>query len=1185
MKATNNTEEYDDDEFDRLLDEFIKSAEAEEAESNSSAEEEGINKEPPMRVIDVLAAFSEEDSFGGCYSECTQFRYSSYTIYLHLEIQVYNPYYKIKGYEHECQVRLEGNGEVLTQTEQFIRIGRDELMGKLYVDLLLPFEVELAFDTDAYYNFFVTVSADGTDIYSKEFMLAEVPEHYTDCFSLTSFSLYRVEKYHEVDYANLGQSQHCFSVSGLGSVLMVLGMSSLMAEYNKSLADFAPEFEVRLYDETGRLKDTVIKRGTVSGIEEASHIILSWNMGEDKSNFWQEGSYRVQVLFMDETVVSVPFEVGDRDVESIYGKDAIQPKTNIAGKKIVHSGQVSTPLQQLEEMIGLSRVKEKIKNYYNLVSLEQKRRNVGLPVQPHALHAAFIGNPGTGKTTVARLLGAVLKDMGLLSKGHVVYEERSTLLGQYYSSEGEKTLAAMERAKGGILFIDEAYTLYKPEDPKDPGMNVLETLLTALADENNRDWMLLLAGYPAPMKEMLRGNPGLDSRIPESNRYYFDDYNVDELMQMADLYRSRRGYEMTAEARRALFEVVRRAYQTRDETFGNGRYIDTLLSEQVILHMAYRLSEIPKPTAAQLVTIEKEDIPCLEIKDYREPLEKLHQMVGLEELKKSITGHLNFVNMVRLRAEQGITTSLPPLHMVFTGNPGTGKTTVADFIGEIYASLGLLSKGNVIRVERSDFMDTRVGGTELKTKAILKNARGNVLFIDEAYTLLGGGNSSADFGMRVIETMLSELSRETKDMLVILAGYPREMEALLDANPGLRSRFPYIFHFADYSADELMEIARGVVRKEGFRLSPAASKALGKFISYEVKQKDGCFGNGRFVTRLIHTKIIPAMSTRIAALPESKKNNKRVLQTICLQDIPVSTGGLQDLTKTGFDELRIASLLAELDAMVGMKQVKKAIHDFVDVTRCRNAQKGHYGENETLLKWSFTGNTGTGKSTVAGIMAGLLQAMNLLDKGHLVELKAEEIYNVQDYKVDEILKDAMRRSQHGLLFVDGDAPLFRNPQSHFDSGKLRLRLTSFTSELPGNYALVIAEHKSVRQPLVDCLTQSGLMGIAHTLHFEDYTADELLQILEKMLDKHNLTMSDEARPILVEYIHCLCKNKELGYADARTMKLLSQAVADLVLLRESKQSSVNGMVLAQDVKGFVWRKLERKIGFKSYSSE
>lgn len=146
------------------------------------------------------------------------------------------------------------------------------------------------------------------------------------------------------------------------------------------------------------------------------------------------------------------------------------------------------------------------------------------------------------------------------------------------------------------------------------------------------------------------------------------------------------------------------------------------------------------------------------------------------------------------------------------------------------------------------------------------------------------------------------------------------------------------------------------------------------------------------------------------------------------------------------------------------------------MARYRNAQKKYYGDNETLLKWSFTGNTGTGKSTVAGIMAELLHAMNLLDKGQLVELKAEEIYNVQDYKVDEILKDAMRRSQHGLLFVDGDAPVFRNPQSHFDSEKLRLRLTSFTSELPGNYALVIAEHESVRQPLLDSLCSGQFDG-------------------------------------------------------------------------------------------------------------
>lgn len=206
----------------------------------------------------------------------------------------------------------------------------------------------------------------------------------------------------------------------------------------------------------------------------------------------------------------------------------------------------------VERMIGLASVKQKINNYCNLMRLEQERNRKGLPTQQHSLHAAFIGNPGTGKTTVARLLGKILKDMGLLSKGHVVYEERSTLLGQFYGSEDEKTLAAMKRAQGGILFIDEAYSLYKPEDPKDPGINVLETLLTALADESNRDWMLLLAGYPAPMKGLLSCNPGLDSRIPETNRYYFDDYSVDELMQIADLYCKRKCYQLTTEARKAL---------------------------------------------------------------------------------------------------------------------------------------------------------------------------------------------------------------------------------------------------------------------------------------------------------------------------------------------------------------------------------------------------------------------------------------------------------------------------------------------------------------------------------------------------------------------------------------------------------------------------------------------------------
>lgn len=1166
--ATDNIKKIEEEDFSKVFKEII--------------EEKHFDDKSPVHIIKTLIAFSPEEEYGGCYTERSQFRIPQNDKYLHAEIQIHNPYYKIRHWNCEFKILLSYSQGVLDETVKSVLINNRDTVGKLHVSFPIP-DIMRNPDIVRYCQFFITVFHNDIELCCKKIQLLDIPEHYTECFRYDSFSLFRVDQGKEVDYRDLGQAQSNFNSHRLGTILMVQVMENLLEKTDKQLMNgFVPEFELRLYDEIGRVKAAEIQIAVTQENEEKSFLTLCWEMRERGKKFWEKGAYLVEVLFMEETIVSAPFEVGNTDVESIYERNAIQPKTNIAGKKIVRPDNVENPIRMLDEMIGLSGVKKKINDYRNLILMEQKRSAMGLPIQPHPLHAAFIGNPGTGKTTVARLLGKILKDMGMLSKGHVVYEERSTLLGQFYSSEGEKTIAALNRAKGGILFIDEAYTLYKPEDPKDPGMNVLETLLTALADETNRDWMLLLAGYPAPMKNMLNHNPGLESRIPETNRYYFDDYNVDELMQIVDLYCRRKCYQLTLDARKALQTVVKRAYSMRDETFGNGRYIETLLSEEVLQSMAKRVGNIPSPTREQLMTIEKEDIPQLKQGDYKKSLAKLHRMVGLKQLKKSISDHLNFVNLVRLRSEQGIHTTLPPMHMIFTGNPGTGKTTVADFIGEIYASLGLLSKGNVVRVERSDFMDTRVGGTELKTKAILTSAQGNVLFIDEAYSLLKEDETSNDSGSRVIETLLTALSREETDILVIMAGYPKEMEKLLESNPGLKSRFPYVFHFEDYTADELMEIAKGVAQKDGYCFSVAAAKALKALITKEVQHKDHHFGNGRFVTRLISTKIIPAMSSRLAELPESKLRNKRILQTIQLQDIPITAEELQNIQNNGFDEKSIARSLQKLDNMIGLQMVKKAIHDFVDLSRYLNKQGLSYSENAAPLKWSFTGNTGTGKSTVAGIMAELLHAMNLLGKGHLVELKAEEIYHVQDYKVDEILRNAMKRSQQGVLFVDGDAPAFKSPYSHFDSEKLRFQLTSLTAELPGNYALIIAEHEAKRQPLVNSLEQSGIIGFDHTLHFEDYTVGELVLILEQMLKKRRLKMDIKSRKIMSDYIAHLCKNRELGYANARTMKLLAHTIAGISLLRESKKEgkALKGMVIPEDVEGFVWRNIQKKVGFK-----
>lgn len=243
----------------------------------------------------------------------------------------------------------------------------------------------------------------------------------------------------------------------------------------------------------------------------------------------------------------------------------------------------------LSRMTGLSSVKAKLATFENVVKFNRMRLNNHLSSTMLPLHAMFLGSPGTGKTTVAKQMGRILREAGLLSKGHVVEKQRANLLGPNYSNEESNTLEAIEEAQGGILFIDEAYQLYQPEDPRDPGRLVIETLMTALADESRRDWMLILAGYPDEMKRMFNMNPGLKSRIPNSNIYVFEDFTIPELMEIAENYLQGNNYRLSPEAHKALERLFSADYKHRDKKFGNARYVINQIQTEILPAMANRV--------------------------------------------------------------------------------------------------------------------------------------------------------------------------------------------------------------------------------------------------------------------------------------------------------------------------------------------------------------------------------------------------------------------------------------------------------------------------------------------------------------------------------------------------------------------------------------------------------------------
>jgi len=266
----------------------------------------------------------------------------------------------------------------------------------------------------------------------------------------------------------------------------------------------------------------------------------------------------------------------------------------------------------------------------------------------------------------------------------------------------------------------------------------------------------------------------------------------------------------------------------------------------------------------------------------RKALAELDALVGLQEVKKLVRELVAFSVIQRKRAEQNLKAQPVTMHMVMTGNPGTGKTTVARILGKIYRELGILTKGHLVEVERADLVGEYIGHTAQKTREQVKRAIGGILFIDEAYTLAQGG--SRDFGRESIATLVKAMEDYRDDLAVILAGYRDEMSSFLRSNPGLRSRFPIQVEFLDYTSDELFEIALNMFAHREYVLSSQARWKLKHLLSQCYMNRQSASGNARLVRNLVERSI------RLQALRLGSRTSvsRHELMTVESEDLPDS---------------------------------------------------------------------------------------------------------------------------------------------------------------------------------------------------------------------------------------------------------------------------------------------------------
>jgi SpoVK/Ycf46/Vps4 family AAA+-type ATPase len=689
--------------------------------------------------------------------------------------------------------------------------------------------------------------------------------------------------------------------------------------------DLPVELMFNFRTSTGYLKGSVTKLFFIKPTEDTFTATIGW--GSDIVGTWARGEYLAEIVFMDQLLASMPFEIGDDYVEATdedflpmtqieyihiddEDDELLLAENKIEGREKNEDAKEAQSyeevMKELDQLIGLNQIKRKIHEYSDYLRFVALRREKGFEETDRInLHAVFKGNPGTGKTTVARLLGKIYKELGLLKKGHVHEVDRGDLVAEFIGQTAPKTKEAIKKAKDGILFIDEAYSLArKDEDSKDFGREAIEVLLKELSDSS--DIAIIVAGYPEEMDIFLESNPGLKSRF---NMYYdFADYVPQELMKIAEYTASKKGVAITNASKDVLYKFLVDKYRDRDKFFGNARMVNSMIDEAK-MNLGLRIMKSGNPeklTKDQLSNIEPMDLEKIMMAEkgmpadipidedlLKESLAKLRSMIGLKKVKQDID---ELVKLVRYYKSQNKDVRKAfSLHSVFSGNPGTGKTTVARILAQIYKALGILERGHLVECDRQSLVGGYVGQTAIKTSELINKAIGGVLFIDEAYSLSDGGSS--DFGREAIETLLKRMEDRRGEFIVIAAGYTQNMDKFMESNPGLKSRFDRVFNFEDFNSDELYTIAVNQLSENGIEPDSTAADHLKKYIDFMYKNRDKYFGNGRSVRKIIE-EAIRNQHLRLSELPKNKQTKKTV-HTLVLSDVEEFSTDIKPSTPGG----------------------------------------------------------------------------------------------------------------------------------------------------------------------------------------------------------------------------------------------------------------------------------------------
>ena len=817
-------------------------------------------------------------------------------------------------------------------------------------------------------------------------------------------------------------------------------------------------------------------------------------------------------------------------------------------------------LGDLDHYIGMDEVKQAVREIALTVHNNVERAQRGLGEQEKmGIHIVLTGNPGTGKTTIARKLGEILESIGYLDSGHVVEVDRSKMVSPYQGETPKVVDSLCDKAMGGILFVDEAYTLAplsQSGERDNQGAQALEQLMKRMEDDRGK-FVVIAAGYRTEMENLFRINVGFRSRF--SYFLNIEDYTPDQLYQIMEVFAREKKYRFAPDAQELTLKMITEIYNAREKDFANGRTMRQLF-DKIVAKQAERLQTVDISTLSneQLMTITVDDIPYEAPKavDYTECLAKLDGMVGLASVKKEISNLAAFLN---LQIRRGESNTFQGKHYVFTGNPGTGKTTVARIMADVFRSLGILSRGQLVEADRSKLVAGYSGQTAIKTNQLIDSAMGGVLFIDEAYTLKS--NDQDSFGSEAIDTLLKRLEDDRGKFICIVAGYTDNMHDFIDTNPGLKSRFTQTIHFEDYTPDELTQIFINLASGKKFTVDEETRGAIHRQFEQLYLRRDKNFGNAREARR-IFDQAVERQSQRLITEMNNPNFTNEDMYRITVADLAVGQS----------EKIRpLDEVLNELDDFIGMLSVKNLIRRLAvqSMFMKQRAALGAGKVQQMAMNFILTGNPGTGKTSIARKMGEVLQSMEILPTSRVIEASRATLVGKYMGETPKIVNNMCDKAMGGILFIDEAYTLSAENDPY---GKEAIdTLMKRMEDDRGKFVVVAAGYRDEMENFL--AVNPGLASrFSHKMHIDDYTADELSEIYIKMASKDNYKLSDEAKSRLLDVTAHMVYNKNKNFGNAREMRNLLDSTIQQLSLRVSLMSpsevtqETYQLILPEDIK-------------------